>query len=157
MKIDRSMMFEWQGHIQEDSDVPHYVEILEVIDLWARTFKTVVCKSPKFHSQPVPKNSMPIRMTYTANVDTVCKSCSVGKHPLYVCKNLNLCPLSNAWIWWGNTSFVSIACYPIILRHSVLLITSVKNVVSHTIHCCTCSSNVMALLKQLIERWRSRC
>ena len=33
MKLDRSTIFEWERHTDENSDVPHYAEILEFIDL----------------------------------------------------------------------------------------------------------------------------
>ena len=36
MKLDQLTMFEWQRHSQNQSDVPHYAEILEFINLRAR-------------------------------------------------------------------------------------------------------------------------
>ena len=86
MKLDRSMMFEWQKHTQENSDVPHYSEILNFIDLRARASKKVVCEPPKCHSQSASKSNTPIRTTYVVNAVTACMSCSVRKHPLYVCR-----------------------------------------------------------------------
>ena len=52
MKLDRSTMFNWQRHTQENSDVPHYADIWEFIDLRARASKAVFRESPKSHSQP---------------------------------------------------------------------------------------------------------
>ena len=87
MKLDRSTMFEWHKHTQEKTDVPHYTEILEFIDLRARASESVLREHPKRHSQSVPsKNSAPIRTAYVTNVDTACMSCGAGKHPLYVCR-----------------------------------------------------------------------
>ena len=87
MKLDRSTMFEWQRHTQENLDVPHYADILEFIDLLARASKAVFRESPKGHSQPQPsKSSTQIRTSYVVNVDTACISCGVWKHPLYVCR-----------------------------------------------------------------------
>ena len=50
-KLDRSTMFQWQRHTQENTDVPHYAEILEFIDLRARASETVFREVPKRHSQ----------------------------------------------------------------------------------------------------------
>ena len=86
-KLDRSTMFEWQRHTQENSDVPHYAEILDFIDLRARASETVLRELPKRHSQPVhSKSCTQVRTAYVASVDTACVSCGVGKHPLYVCR-----------------------------------------------------------------------
>ena len=52
-KLDRLTMFEWQRHTQENTDVPHYAEILEFIDLRARASETVLREGPQRHSQPV--------------------------------------------------------------------------------------------------------
>ena len=87
MKLDRTTMFEWQRHTQEVSKVPHYMDILEFIDLRARASEAVLREAPKRHSQPAPRtNSALISTSYVANVDTACMSCGVGKHPLYVCR-----------------------------------------------------------------------
>ena len=65
MKLDQSTMFEWQKHTQANSDVPHYTEILEFIDLRARAYETVFYECPKRHLQPVPrKDSAPNRTSY---------------------------------------------------------------------------------------------
>ena len=79
-------MFESQRHTQENLDVPHYAEILKFIDLRARASETAVCKPPNRHLQLASKSNTPIRTTYVANAVTACMSCSVGKHPLYVCR-----------------------------------------------------------------------
>ena len=76
-KLNRSMMFDWQMHTQENSDVPHYAEILEFMDLQVRDSKMVLRESPKCHSQPLSKNSTPIRTTYVANVDMQASSLHV--------------------------------------------------------------------------------
>ena len=85
-KLDRSTMFEWQKHTQENLDVPHYLEILEFFDLQVRAAsRTVVCDSPKLHSQSVHhKSSTQVRTAYVPRVDTTCILCGVRKHPLYV-------------------------------------------------------------------------
>ena len=80
MKLDRTTMFEWQRHTQEISDVPHYAEILEFIDLRARASETVFREGLKRHSQP-NKSDTQTKRTYVTN--TACVSCGVGKHPLY--------------------------------------------------------------------------
>ena len=47
MKLNQSTMFEWQKHTQENSDVPHYAEILEFINLRARASETVGHHAPE--------------------------------------------------------------------------------------------------------------
>ena len=62
MKLNWSMMLEWQKHTQENSDVPHYTDILEYIDLRARPSETVLRVFPTCHSQLMPrKDSAPVR------------------------------------------------------------------------------------------------
>ena len=41
IKLDRTTMFEWQRHTQEVSDVLHYTEIFEFIDLRAMASETI--------------------------------------------------------------------------------------------------------------------
>ena len=72
MKLDRSTMFEWQRHTQENSDVPHYLDILEFIDLRARASEVVLREGPKSPLQPQhSKSSTQIRTSYVVNVDTL--------------------------------------------------------------------------------------
>ena len=71
MKLDQSTLFEWQKLTQENSDVPHYAEILEFIDLRARASETVFREYPKPHFQVVPvKNTTGIMTTNVAIADT---------------------------------------------------------------------------------------
>ena len=98
-KLDKSMMFEWQRYTQENSDVPHYAEILEFIDLPTRDSEMAFCECPKCHSQPVhSETNTQVRTAFLASADTACMSYNVGKHPLYsTCAgNLNLHQPSSA-------------------------------------------------------------
>ena len=44
MILDESTMFEWERHSQDQPDVSHYTEILEIIKLRARVSKSTLCK-----------------------------------------------------------------------------------------------------------------
>ena len=84
-------MFEWQRHTKENSDVHvlYYAEILEFINLLVRASETVLCESPKRHSQTIlSKASTEVRTAYVVSVDPDCTSCWVGRHSLYVCRKL---------------------------------------------------------------------
>ena len=57
MKLDRSTMFGWQRHTQGSSNMPHYVEILKIINFRARASKTVVTKVQNATFSPCPAGS----------------------------------------------------------------------------------------------------
>ena len=84
MELDQLTMFEWQRHSQNQSDVPHYAEILEFIDLRARASEMILHEGHKCHSQTIPfKTSTQTRTTYVIRIDTSCLVCRTSKHPLY--------------------------------------------------------------------------
>ena len=89
MKLDPSTMFEWQKHTQEQSEVPHFMEFLEFIDLRARASEAIIRESQRRQYQSAPgKGSAPTRTSYAANIDinTSCVVCEGSKHPLYTCR-----------------------------------------------------------------------
>ena len=70
---------------------------------------------------------------------------------------LNLCPGSSAWIWWGNTSCVSIPYNPVIFRCSVLPIVSASKLEVYTIPWCTHCSNAWQLVKTAADDSSTSC
>ncbi len=90
-------MFEWQRHSQVSTDVPHYRELLEFIDLRARASESSLNDPGKKPSNPSwkrgPTSSKPIA-SFMAGTDfsSNCVICKSEKHPLYMCpkfKSLN--------------------------------------------------------------------
>ena len=82
-------MFDWQTLTQGKSEVPHYMEFLEFVDLRARASEATIREGQRRQYQTVPnKGSAPTRTTYAANVDIKdsCVVCKAIKHPLYTCR-----------------------------------------------------------------------
>ena len=97
LKLDMTTMFEWQRHSQVSTDVPHYRELLEFIDLRARASESSLNDPGKKSSNPSwkrgPTSSKPIAF-FMAGTDfsSNCVICKSEKHPLYMCpkfKSLN--------------------------------------------------------------------
>ena len=84
-KLDPTTMFEWQRHSQEETDVPHYMQILEFLDLRARASEATLREVQKRQSSNVPARTN-MRTTYMTSVDTSCIICGGSKHPVYACK-----------------------------------------------------------------------
>ena len=95
LKLDASTLFEWEKYSQGKTEVPHYNELLEFIDLRAQASET---------SLPTPAKKPPTRSdmsasrkssssgktvtSFTSNSNATSNSCVLCKnevHPLYVC------------------------------------------------------------------------
>jgi hypothetical protein len=86
LKLDSNTMFEWQRHSQESTDVPHYNELLDFINLRAQASECLPSKKPSY-SKPVT--------SFAANASDSSPSCIVcktEKHPLYACPRFKLLP-----------------------------------------------------------------
>ena len=91
MKLDQSMMFEWQRHTQEQTEVRDFLEFLDFMDLRARASEVIVRKGQKRHSQTVPsKSSSQTHTVYVMSTDNSCMVCGATKHPLYTCRKFRL-------------------------------------------------------------------
>ena len=89
MKLDSTIMFEWQRHSQDHADVSEYQELLDFLNLRAQAAEASTDK--KRASKLV--NSMVINATPSDN----CISCGTEKHQLYACtkfRSLSLTPRS---------------------------------------------------------------
>ena len=84
MKLDSTMMFEWQRHSQDHTDVPEYQELLDFLNLRAQATK--VSAEKKRVSKPI--NSMVVSITPTNS----CISCGIEKHQLYSCAKFRSLP-----------------------------------------------------------------
>ena len=47
LKLDTTIMFEWQKHSQTATSVPHYQALLDFINLWAQASETSTTNSLK--------------------------------------------------------------------------------------------------------------
>ena len=92
LKLDQNTMFEWQKCSQESSEVPHYKDLLEFINLRAQASESVSSETKKFiHIEHhLPKRVPPSKpgpivsfATSSSNTDN-CALCKNEKHPLYV-------------------------------------------------------------------------
>ncbi len=89
LKLDVDTLFEWQKHSQTATNVPHYQELLDFIDMRAQALE-VSCASHKTFKRP------PSRVTSHATHAThshYCVGCKTEKHPLYVCPTFKSMPL----------------------------------------------------------------
>lgn len=92
LKLDETMLFEWQKHSQEKVDeVPHYQAILEFIDLCAQAAESVTIPIKK---QNVQFGKKPAQLGRIASYPAVsdesggrsnCVICLSERHPLYAC------------------------------------------------------------------------
>lgn len=94
LKLDVNTMSKWQWHSQASTDVPHYQQLLDIINLCAQASETSVSghdkKLSKVEPQYMKKNFTPAKpvASFAASADTPtsnCILCSTEKHPLYVC------------------------------------------------------------------------
>ncbi len=92
LKLDASMMFEWQRHSQEHMDVPDYQELLGFIDLRAQAVEASSSERKPLrggyhgHSSGLRVNKLITSFASNAfPVDTSCIACKAEKHPLYSC------------------------------------------------------------------------
>ena len=87
LKLDETTMFEWQSHSQKSSGVPHYQDLLDVLNLRAQTTKSHASdRVPKRFNKPETHNSKKtpgLIGSHASGIDTRSSSqCSVEKHPL---------------------------------------------------------------------------
>ena len=100
LKLDQNTMFEWQKCSQESSEVPHYKDLLEFINLRAPASESVSSETKKFirTEHHLPKRVLPSKpgpivsfATSASNTDN-CALCKNEKHPLYVCTRFKSLP-----------------------------------------------------------------
>lgn len=100
LKLDQNTMFEWQKCSQESSEVPHYKDLLEFINLRAQASESVSSETKKFirTEHHLPKRVPPSKpgpivsiATSASNTDN-CALCKNEKHPLYVCTRFKSLP-----------------------------------------------------------------
>lgn len=89
LKLDVDTLFEWQKHSQANSDVPHFEELLEFIDLRAQASETSCTahkKQPRFDQHlKRPHGRVASFTTHSEPSDNNCVVCKTEKHPLYIC------------------------------------------------------------------------
>ena len=86
LKLDANMLFEWQKHSQDDSEVPPYEQLLAFIDMRAQASETS-CSSHKKPFVPPPKRPHTRLTSHVANTESEnkCVVCKTERHPLYLC------------------------------------------------------------------------
>ena len=93
LKLDPNTMFEWAKHSKESTDMPHYQNLLDFLNLQAQASESTVVegghKKPK-HDSHTRKGSVPIgnvasHASSTEPQSSQCILCKPDKHPLYAC------------------------------------------------------------------------
>ena len=85
LKLDANTKFEWQKFSQDTTDVPHYRDLLEFINLCAQASETSLPEQSK--KQPFKSYS-----SFHTSVDEFCVACKTQKHPLYICHHFRSLP-----------------------------------------------------------------
>ena len=85
LKLDVDTLFEWQKYSQAETDVPHYQDLLDFINLRAQASEAS-CAAPKKQTQPSRKpHSRVTSYATSSDVDNSCVLCKTKKYPLYIC------------------------------------------------------------------------
>ena len=95
LKLDQTTLFEWQRHDQKSTDVSHYDDLLDFINLRAQASETLtpLQRKPNKDDNPSHRKHPPFRYaTLTANVNDSCVMCKVEKHPLFACPEFKVAP-----------------------------------------------------------------
>ena len=85
-QLDQTTMFEWQKHSQESSNVPHYTELLEFLNLRVQASESLSGSQKKQSSTLV---------SFAASTSDSPLSCAICKreiHPLYACPEFKRLP-----------------------------------------------------------------
>ena len=86
MKLDADTRFEWQKSSQESTDVPHYTELLEFLNLRAQASESTLSEQRR---QTDARKHPAMRYTsHTSSVSAAnnhCVMCKTERHPLYAC------------------------------------------------------------------------
>ena len=88
LKLDANTMFEWQKSSQDATQVPHYRDLLEIINLRAQASETSLADQDKKRHF---KKAVAIG-SYHTSVDDSCTACKSNKHPLYACHHFRSLP-----------------------------------------------------------------
>ena len=84
LKLDQTTLFEWQKHSQSSDSVPHYLELLEFINLRAQASETSVKQRADPHALKKPIKHVTSFATGMSEPAS-CIICKTEKHPLYCC------------------------------------------------------------------------
>ncbi len=85
LKLDVDTLFEWQKHSLAQTEIPHYDDLLEFIDIRAQASETLLFTSNKKNPWKKLSTSGKTVPSFTANSATVCLLCDNERHPLYAC------------------------------------------------------------------------
>ena len=86
LKLDPGTLFEWQKHTQMITDVPHFKDLLEFIDMRARASESTSKRAP-VRENPLKK----VSANFVSNSESSylrtcsCILCKTERHPLYFC------------------------------------------------------------------------
>ena len=97
LKLDQNTIFEWRKFSQKSTDVPHYNELLEFINLRAQASKSMeVKKLPRteHHSfrKFYPSKAITSHAASAMNSESICVVCKTERHPLYACTRFKSLP-----------------------------------------------------------------
>ena len=93
LKLDTNTVFEWQKFSQDSADVPHYLKLLEFINLRAQASESSISEHKRAprgedYSRKVTATGKPIAAFAASATDSTtnfCVLCKTDKHPLYAC------------------------------------------------------------------------
>ena len=97
LKLDVGTMFEWQKHSNSSTDVPHFNELLEFINLRAQAAEHSVSGTKRAHASEGRGNHTTNPVTsFAANTQPVatesCVLCKTETHPIFACSKFKSLP-----------------------------------------------------------------
>ena len=83
LKLDQTTLFEWQKHDQASTDVSHYGNLLDFLNLRAQASETLTPETRKPYKGDHTRKHTPFRSA--AVVSDKCIVCKTEKHALFTC------------------------------------------------------------------------
>ena len=99
LKLDPTTMFEWQKYSQESTEVPHFSNLLEFLNMRAQASETHSLDQGKktrnethYKKQQPSGKSVASFVSNASNTTDMCVLCKSDKHPLFVCPKFKSLP-----------------------------------------------------------------
>ena len=93
LKLDKTTIYEWQKHNQDSTDVSHYQDLLDFINMRAQASETLNSETCRPQRSDHPRKPPPFRSaTFTAEVNGNCVVCRTEKHALFTCPQFKSLP-----------------------------------------------------------------
>ena len=83
LKLDGTTMFEWQKHSEGSTQVPHYTDLMDFLNMRAQASESSV---------PDLQRKKGLHRSFVASYQESCVLCKASKHPMYACPKFKSLP-----------------------------------------------------------------